>query len=206
MLAVVMATRSVDVADGCGTLASSIQQPTYIGPGAGKVAAEASVSVPSRTEPGPVPTCSTARAPRRGPADPGPCAWHETTPSPRPWSETCASNAYLPAGSVALARTVVAASGLVPLISTGVVFLASKALGSPPASPLSPFTPGGPWKPRSPRGPRGPLRPRAGFDDFAARTTLVTVFWAAFPSGVVPSRATTSAAAARATARRCNAF
>ena len=91
--------------------------------------------------------------PRRGPADPGPCAWQKTNVSTPPWSVTCALNAYLPAGSVPLARIVVAVSGLVPSISTAFVFRASKAFGRPPASPLSPLIPGGPWKPRGPRAP-----------------------------------------------------
>ena len=153
----------------------------------------------------PGPTCSAAGAPIRGPADPGPCAWHETTTSASPWSVTWALNAYLPAGSVRLARTVVAEFEVVPPMSTAFVFRASKAFGRPPASPLSPLIPGGPWNPRSPRAPRGPLGPRACFDDFPTCTTFVTVFWAAFPSGVAPSRATTSAVAASATARRCKA-
>ena len=154
----------------------------------------------------PVPMCNEAGAPIRGPADPGPCAWHETRTSASPCRETWALNAYLPAGSVPLARTVVAVSEVVPLISTAFAFRASKAFGRPPASPLSPLTPGGPWNPRGPRAPRGPLGPRACFDDFPTCTTFVTVFCAAFPSGVAPSRATTSAAAASATAMRCKAL
>ena len=36
----------------------------------------------------PGPTCSATAAPIRGPRDPGPWAWHETTTSASPWSET----------------------------------------------------------------------------------------------------------------------
>src|SRR5207249_198910 len=137
-------------------------------------APNASGIVPSRTESLAEPTWSVAGTPSRGPVGPGPCAWHVTSALPVPWSTTWALNAYFPAGSGALARTVVAVSAVVAEMSTGAVSRASKPSVGLPGSPLSP---GGPWKPRGPRGPRGPLGPRAAdFWALPARTTFLTVF------------------------------
>lgn len=201
----VTATRFA-VAVGSGAAELSSQHPMDTGPAVANVAPKASGTVPSRTESGPEPTRSVAETPTRGPVVPGPRAWHVTSALPVPCRTTSPLNAYLPAGRGALDTTVVAVSAVVAEISTGIVLRASKPSVGLPGSP---FAPGGPWNPRSPRGPRGPRLPLGPLAEdlsaFPTRTTLLTVFSAAFPSGVVPSKAITSAAAERTTARRCTA-
>ena len=159
-------------------------------------------NVPSRTAPVPGPTCRAAgadsQAGGRGPA-----------PGTRPRRRRARGASWAPTGCRPAACLREDRGRCIrgrPADVDAFVFRVSKAFGRPPVSPLSPLTPGGPWNPRGPRAPRGPLGPRACFDDFPTCTTFVTVFWAAFPSGVAPSRATTSAVAASATARRCKAL
>ena len=84
--------------------------------------------------------------------------------------------AYLPAGSVPLARTVVAVIRGRPADVDGVRVPRLEGVREPPISPLSPLMPGGPRNPRGPRAPRG-LSGRVPASTISRRTTFVTVFW-----------------------------